>query len=37
MTSFEGSKVNVSTGSGNNEVNVEPSSASGGSKRKRNT
>ena len=38
MTSFEGSQVNVSTGSGNNEVeDVEPSSASGGSKRKRKT
>ncbi|KAK2637915.1 hypothetical protein Ddye_025710 [Dipteronia dyeriana] len=38
MTSFEGSQVNVSTGSGNNEVeDVEPSNASGGSKRKRGT
>ncbi|KAK0577626.1 hypothetical protein LWI29_035956 [Acer saccharum] len=38
MTSFDGSQVNVSTGSGNNEVeDVEPSSASGGSKRKRKT
>ncbi|KAK2641515.1 hypothetical protein Ddye_023278 [Dipteronia dyeriana] len=38
MTNFEGSQVNVSTGSGNNEVeDVEPDSASGGSNRKRKT
>ena len=39
MTSFEeGSRINTSTGSGNNEIgDVEPSSVSGGSKRKRET
>ncbi|KAK2658678.1 hypothetical protein Ddye_005211 [Dipteronia dyeriana] len=38
MTSFEGSKVNDSTGSGNNEVeDVEPSNAPDGFKRKRGT
>ena len=39
MTSFEeGSQINTSTGSGNNEIgDVEPSSVSGGSKRKRET
>ncbi|KAK2641534.1 hypothetical protein Ddye_023297 [Dipteronia dyeriana] len=38
MTSFEGSQVNVSTGSGNNEVeDVEPSNASDGFKQNRGT
>ncbi|KAK2635081.1 hypothetical protein Ddye_029873 [Dipteronia dyeriana] len=38
MTSFERSQVNVSTGSGNNEVeDVEPRNASDGFKRKRET
>ncbi|KAK2665387.1 hypothetical protein Ddye_003961 [Dipteronia dyeriana] len=38
MTSFEGSQVNVSKGSGNNEVeDVKPSSASGGSNQTRKT
>ncbi|KAK3211841.1 hypothetical protein Dsin_016547 [Dipteronia sinensis] len=39
MTSVEeGSRINTSTGSGNNEIgDVEPSSVSGGSKRKRET
>ncbi|KAK0597082.1 hypothetical protein LWI29_021669 [Acer saccharum] len=38
MTSFERSEVNVSTGSGNNEIeNVEPNSASCGFKQKRKT
>ncbi|KAK0608562.1 hypothetical protein LWI29_032557 [Acer saccharum] len=38
MISFEGSQVNVSTGSGKNEVeDVEPIGVSSGSKRKRKT